>query len=98
MRYLKNPQDIKQIRAIAFSEPIPADNLVVRAGLEPSVTKKVEEIFIELSGDPKGKQMLRDLYQIDGFVRATDRDYDSVRQAFIEAGIPIKEALEKKGS
>src|SRR6185295_13696685 len=31
MRYLKNPADVKLIRAIAFSEPIPADNLVVSA-------------------------------------------------------------------
>lgn len=96
MRYLKNPEDIKKIHAIAFSEPIPADNLVINANLEERIASKVEEIFIELSRDPKGKQMLRDLYQIDGFVTATDKDYDSVRQAFAIAGIQIKEALQKK--
>jgi hypothetical protein len=42
--------------------------------------------------------MLRDLYQIDGFVPATDKDYDSVRQAFAIAGIPLKQALQKKPS
>jgi len=98
MRYLKNPADVKRIRAIAFSEPIPADNLVVSGALDPAIAKKVEDIFIELSRDPKGKHMLRELYQIDGFVRASDRDYDSVRQAFIEAGISIKETLQKKRS
>lgn len=40
--------------------------------------------------------MLRELYQIDGFVPATDKDYDSVRQAFAIAGIPLNEALQKK--
>jgi hypothetical protein len=40
--------------------------------------------------------MMRDLYQIDGFVPASDSDYDSVRQAFAIAGIPLKEALQKK--
>ena len=40
--------------------------------------------------------MLRDLYQIDGFVTATDKDYDSVREAFVDAGIQLKEALQKK--
>jgi phosphonate transport system substrate-binding protein len=98
MRYLKNPADVKLIRAIAFSEPIPADNLVVSASLNPSIAKKVEDVFVELSRDPKGKQMLRELYQIDGFVRASDKDYDSVRQAFIDAGIPIKDTLQKKRS
>jgi len=96
MRYLKNPEDVKRIRAIAFSEPIPADNLVISANLDERIAKKIEAIFIELSRDPKGKKMLRDLYQIDGFVPATDKDYDSVRRAFIDAGIRIKDALQKK--
>lgn len=98
MRYLKNPEDVKRIRAIAFSEPIPADNLVVRSSLDPALVKRIEEIFVELSRDAKSRQMLRDLYQIDGFVRATDQDYDMVRRAFVEAGIPIKESLQKRRS
>ena len=40
--------------------------------------------------------MLRDLYQIDGFVAATDQDYDSVREAFKIAGINLREALSKR--
>jgi phosphonate transport system substrate-binding protein len=96
MRYLKDPEDVKKIRAIAFSEPIPADNLVINGNLDDGIARKIEEIFLELSRDAKGKKMLRDLYQIDGFVPATDKDYDSVRQAFAVAGIQIKEALQKK--
>jgi phosphonate transport system substrate-binding protein len=96
MRYLKNPDEVKKIRAIAFSEPIPADNLVIHSSLDEPIARKIEQIFLNLSRDPKGKQMLRDLYQIDGFMPATDEDYDSVRRAFTLAGIPLKEALRKK--
>jgi phosphonate transport system substrate-binding protein len=96
IRYLKKPEDIRKIRAIAFSEPIPADNLVISVDLDDGIAKKIEELFIELSRDPKGKNMLRDLYQIDGFVPASDKDYDSVRRAFADAGIPIKDALQKQ--
>jgi len=96
MRYLKNSEDVKKIRAIAFSEPIPADNLVVSASLDEAIAKKIVATFVELSRNPEGKKMLRDLYQIDGFVPATDKDYDSVREAFADAGIQIKEALQKK--
>jgi phosphonate transport system substrate-binding protein len=96
MRYLKNAEEAKKIRAIAFSEPIPADNLVVSANLERGLVEKIEQTFVELSRDPQGKKMLRELYQIDGFVPATDGDYDSVRRAFADAGIAIKDALQKK--
>jgi phosphonate transport system substrate-binding protein len=98
MRYLKDPREQKKIRAIAFSEPIPADNLVISESLDQRVAQKLVDIFLDLSRDPKGKKMLRDLYQIDGFVTASDKDYDSVRQAFIGAGIQLKEALQKKKS
>ena len=96
MRYLKKPEEVKKIRAIAFSEPIPADNLVINGNLDSRMAEKIEQIFLTLSRDPKGNKMLRDLYQIDGFVPATDKDYDSVRQAFAIAGINLKEALRKK--
>ena len=96
IQYLKNPEEQKQIRAIAYSEPIPADNLVINANLDPALAKKIEETFLELSRSETGKKMLRDLYQIDGFVPATDQDYDSVREAFKIAGINLREALKKE--
>jgi phosphonate transport system substrate-binding protein len=95
MRYLKDPQELAQIRALAYSEPIPADNLVVSGRLDRALSNKIETVFLELSRDPAGKKMLRELYHIDGFVPATDRDYDSVRSAFAEAGIQIKTALQE---
>jgi phosphonate transport system substrate-binding protein len=96
IQYLKDPEEQKQIRAIAYSEPIPADNLVVNANLDPLIARKIEETFLELSRSETGKKMLRDLYQIDGFVPATDQDYDSVREAFKIAGINLREALKKE--
>jgi phosphonate transport system substrate-binding protein len=95
-QYLKNPQEQKKIRAIAYSEPIPADNLVISSHLDPALAKRIEETFLALSQNPEGKKMLRDLYKIDGFVSATDQDYDSVREAFKIAGINLKEALSRK--
>ncbi|MGH7771657.1 MAG: phosphate/phosphite/phosphonate ABC transporter substrate-binding protein [Candidatus Binatia bacterium] len=96
IQYLKDPEEQKKIRAIAYSEPIPADNLVINGNMDPELAKKISDIFLELSQEPAGKKMLRDLYQIDGFVSATDKDYDSVREAFGIAGINLKEALKKK--
>lgn len=97
MQYLKDPEEQKKIRVIAYSEPIPADNLVINGNLDPALAKRIEQIFLDLSEDPGGRKMLRELYQIDGFVAATDKDYESVRESFGSAGINLKEALKKKG-
>ena len=43
MRYLKNPDDVKKIHAIAFSEPIPADNLVINGSLDETPGEKDRE-------------------------------------------------------
>lgn len=96
MQYLKDPEKQKKIRAIAYSEPIPADNLVVNSILDAGLAKRIEQVFIDLSNDPEGKKMLRDLYKIDGFVTATDEDYEPVREAFAIAGINLKKALKTK--
>ena len=97
-RYLKDPAEQSKIKAIAYSEPIPADNLVVSESMNPELVRRIERVFLDLSRDLEGKKMLRDLYQIDGFVPATDKDYDSVREAFRLAGINLKESLKKKAS
>ncbi|MBI4528233.1 MAG: phosphate/phosphite/phosphonate ABC transporter substrate-binding protein [Deltaproteobacteria bacterium] len=96
IQYLKDPAEQQKIRAIAYSEPIPADNLVASEKTDPELVRKVEALFLDLGQEPAGKKMLRDLYQIDGFMPASDRDYDPVREAFKIAGINLKEALQKK--
>jgi ABC-type phosphate/phosphonate transport system substrate-binding protein len=71
---------------------------VLSPSIDDALAKKIEAAFIEISRDLAGKKMLRELYQIDGFVPATDQDYDSVRRAFADAGIQLKDALQKKKS
>lgn len=96
LQYLKDPREQRQIRAIAYSEPIPADNLVVNETVDPELARRIERIFLDLSAEPSGQKMLRELYQIDGFVAASDADYEPVREAFAIAGINLREALKRK--
>jgi phosphonate transport system substrate-binding protein len=93
--YLKDPKEQEMIRVLAYSEPIPSDNLVIRNSLDPSLGERIEKIFLHLSETPEGQKILKDLYFIDGFVRASDSDYDSIRAAFEKAGIKLKEELRK---
>lgn len=94
-QFLK-PEEAEQIKAIAYSEPIPADNLCVSKDLKPEISKKLEDAFIAMGKDPKGRDLIQKLYRIDAFVPATDKDYESVRNSFKVAGIDLQSELSKK--
>lgn len=95
VQFLK-PEEAAQIKAIAFSDPIPADNICVSKDLPVEMEKKLKKAFVDLGKDPEGKKLIQKLYRIDGFVPATDNDYQSVRDAFKIAGIDIQSELSKK--
>lgn len=94
-QFLK-PEEADQIKAIAFSAPIPADNICVSKDLDPKISDKLQKAFIELGKDKKGQELIQKLYRIDGFVQATDSDYESVKSSFKTAGIDLQSELSKK--
>ena len=94
-QFLK-PEEAKQIKAIAYSEPIPADNICVSKDIDPELAKKFEKAFVDIGNDPEGQKLIQKLYRIDKFVPATDKDYESVKAAFKMAGIDLKTELSKK--
>ena len=94
--YLKTPAERQQIKVIAYSEPIPNDNLVVNQKLDAKTVERIKTIFMGLSKTPDGRKWLDKMYSIEGFVPATDSDYDSVRAAFKIAGINLKQAVTQK--
>lgn len=92
MQYLKTPYEQSQIKVIAYSEPIPNDNLVASQFLDEETTSKITKVFTALGSTPEGRKWLNDIYRIEGFEPATDADYASVREAFKDAGISLKKA------
>ncbi len=69
---------------------------VPHSSQNPEISKKLETTFVAMGKDPKGKELIQKLYRIDGFVPATDKDYESVRASFKVAGIDLQSELSKK--
>ena len=95
MQFLK-PEESKMIKVLAYSEAIPADNISVSNTMDKETTDKITKIFIDYSASQEGQQLMRELYYIDGFIPSSDKDYESVREAFEIAGIDITEEFDKK--
>lgn len=76
----KYPDVEKKVITLVKTEPIPNDPIVFSKAFNPDNARKLYVALVKLTTDTKGKEVLRDLYGSEGFVKASDADYNSLRQ------------------
>jgi len=79
-QYLKDPADREKLTWVAETAPIPESGIAAREGLDPGIVARVRAALLKIRR-PEHEQLLRRLYDIDGFEPAEDREYDPVRAA-----------------
>lgn len=75
---LKRPEITNQTKIIAKSAPYGIPPVVVRAGFDPELKKKVKDILLGAANDPEGREILKGM-MIDAFVAGDDKNYDTIR-------------------
>ena len=79
-QYLKDPAQRESLTWVVESEPIPEGGICARDGLDPALVGRVRAALLRMRG-PEYEPLLKQLYDIDGFEPAEDREYDPVRAA-----------------
>ncbi|MGH7393211.1 MAG: phosphate/phosphite/phosphonate ABC transporter substrate-binding protein [Candidatus Rokuibacteriota bacterium] len=79
-QYLKDPAERERVTWVAETPPIPEAGIAARDGLDPATIARVREALLQIRG-PAYADLLKRLYDIEGFEAADDRDYDPVRAA-----------------
>lgn len=74
---LLRPEERDRVRAIATSPTIPSHCVVVRAGLDRSLVRRLESLLLSLEKGPDRKY-LKSLYNVDGYVKVTPATYRPV--------------------
>jgi len=78
---LASPQQRKSVVVLAKTKDIPSEPIVVRKGLDAALVRKLKAALLALSASkPEGKAILDRTGNVEGFVEASDADYDSVRE------------------
>lgn len=77
----KYPDVEKKIIILAKTDAIPNDPIVFSKSFNPDTSRKLYIALVKLASEEKGKKVLLDLYGGEGFVKASDSDYNSLRQA-----------------
>jgi phosphonate transport system substrate-binding protein len=85
-QYLKDPAERERIVVVAETPEIPEAGIAARDGLDPALLARVRAALLSIKA-PAHADLLKRLYEIDGFAPAEDRDYDPVRAAIELLGV-----------
>jgi phosphonate transport system substrate-binding protein len=78
--HLKDPALIAQIGFVGETPEIPEAGICVRPGVPDETVAKLKRALLSIKA-PQHAALLKQIYDIDGFIEADDRDYQPVRDA-----------------
>lgn len=87
------PDVFDKIKIIGFTQEIPNDPVVVRADLPPEITQKIVQGLLAFQATPEGRKALYEIYSVEGFAPATDRDYDVLRKLLKKQNIDLEKLV-----
>lgn len=80
------PDVLEKINIIGYTDWIPNDTVTIRKDFPQSIQDRIVKALVEYVATPEGKQVMKDLYDIDGLNKATDDDYNVVRHTLRTLG------------
>ena len=81
LNVLKDQPDImKKVIPIYFTKAIPNDTITVRGDMSKEWKEKIQQAFINIGKTKEGKKIISSLYTHEGYVKTSDKEFDTVRE------------------
>ncbi|MBI4042243.1 MAG: phosphate/phosphite/phosphonate ABC transporter substrate-binding protein [Deltaproteobacteria bacterium] len=87
------PDVAEKVKILELSEEVPNAPFVFRKDVPEEMARKVTEALVAFSKTEHGKEVLKSVFDIGGFVPATDADYNVVREMLVKLGKDAEELL-----
>jgi phosphonate transport system substrate-binding protein len=84
--HLKDAALVAQLSVVGETPAIPEAGICARPGLPADTLDRVKRALLAIKG-PEHAQVLKQIYDIDGFIEASDGDYAPVRDAMALMGL-----------
>ena len=84
--HLKDKAQIDRLTFVGETPEIPEAGICARPGLNPETLARVKAALLAIKG-PEHAAVLKQIYDIDGFMEASDQDYEPVRDAMELMGL-----------
>ncbi len=93
VRYEKDfPTAKDDTRVLGYTQAIPNISVTVSRHMDDVTRKALQKALLEIAKDEEGAALLKDLFNMYGFVEATDSDYDIIRLTASLLNIDLKSA------
>lgn len=74
------PDVMEEVCVLGYTEPIPNDGVVVRAGLDPELTEQIAQALIEIAETEEGGALTEELFNVTAFAPVEASAFDVVRE------------------
>jgi len=89
------PDVEKKIAIIGLSEPVPNDPFVFRKEMSAEMKTKIVDAMMTFVATPEGKEAFKAIYGVTELKKATDKDYDVVREMLKTVGKNASDLMKK---
>ncbi len=90
-RYAKDfPTAMEETRVLGYTDYIPNISVTVRGSLDIEMQNKIKNALMKIAETEEGAELLKTLFNMYGFVEATDSDYDVIRDTARYMNVDLK--------
>ena len=85
------PHAMEETKVLGYTDDIPNITITVNGAMDKELQGKIQSALLRIAEDEEGAAMLKELFNMHGFVKATDADYDGVRETARLMNVNLKE-------
>lgn len=74
------PDAMEHTRILGYTDNIPNISVTASGSMEEEMKDQIQEALIAIAEHEDGKELLKDLFNMHGFIPATDEDYQVIRK------------------
>lgn len=86
------PTAMEETEILGYTEYIPNISVTTRGDMDKELQEKIQAALLKVSKSEEGGKLLQELFNIYGFEKATDADYEIIRATAKTMNVDLKEA------
>lgn len=84
------PNAMEETEILGYTDYIPNISVTVKGDMDKAMKDKISKALLNISNSEEGKELLKELFNMYGFIESTDSDYDIIRTTAETMNVDLK--------